>query len=458
MRRGTCPAPAPPDLTAPGEAAVPARASSGIDALPPYEIGEEHPDAATSDAVFEAREALELGAAELMLGRMTSAQLTGWRLLADATVSHVEGDQFVDAAAYTDANAVFHDYLVGLTGNAHLLTAYQDLGVRAHMSTTLAQATWCDPRCPQDHLDLVAAFAAQDREAVRRLIHEHAERSKETTRRAMAEATQSSKPRFITPGRFAGQVVVVTGAGQGIGEAVARRVHAEGGRVALIDRSGGSQAIAEELNGPGEPKALSLQVDMEDPAAVRQMVAEVESALGSVDVLVNNVGGAMAFKPFVEFTDDQVRAEIGRSLMTTLWACHAVLPGMQERRSGTIVNVSSVATRGIHRIPYSAAKGGVNTLTASLAMECAPHGVRVVAAAPGGTSAPPRRVPRDGEKPGNEVEQEWFDAHITQTLESSLMGRYGTLEEQAAVITFLASREAGYVNGTVVPVGGGDQG
>ena len=103
-------------------------------------------------------------------------------------------------------------------------------------------------------------------------------------------------------------------------------------------------------------------------------------------MLINNVGGAINFKPFTEFTDAEIRAEIDRSLMTTLYACRAALPSMVERGQGVIVNVSSAATQGIHRIPYSAAKGGINAITASLAMEYADAGIRVVATAPGGTA------------------------------------------------------------------------
>ncbi len=170
------------------------------------------------------------------------------------------------------------------------------------------------------------------------------------------------------------------------------------------------------------------------------------------------MGGAINFKPFIEFTDAEIRAEIDRSLFTTLYACRAVLPSMVERGDGVIVNVSSAATRGINRIPYSAAKGGINAITASLAMEYADAGIRVVATAPGGTEAPPRRISRGTPEPKNSTEQGWFQAHIDQTLSSSLMHRYGTLDEQAAPICFLASPEASYLTGTVLPVAGGDLG
>ncbi|NKQ51357.1 1,6-dihydroxycyclohexa-2,4-diene-1-carboxylate dehydrogenase [Amycolatopsis sp. K13G38] len=416
-----------------------------------YEIGEEHPSVHESDAVFEARQALELGAVEITIGRLSSRQLAGYRLLAEATVPYVDGDRFVDAAAYTEANAAFHDYLFTLTGNEHLLQAYRALGVKAHMEDVLRDATWCHPRCTQDHLDIVSAFEAGDRQAARRLIAEHAGRSKITTRRAMGAGR---RPRFVSPGRFDGKVVVVTGAAQGIGEHTARRISAEGGTLVLADRSDLVAGVARDLDN----EALPVVADLETWEGAQAVVEQALARYGRIDVLINNVGGAIWFKPFTEFTGAEIGAEINRSLMTTLLSCRAVLPSMVEHGHGVIVNVSSAATRGIHRIPYSAAKGGINAITASLAFEYADAGIRVVATAPGGTEAPPRRVSRGGSALETAREQAWYQAHIDQTVASSLMKRYGTLDEQAAAIAFLASDEASYITGTVLPVAGGDLG
>ena len=422
-----------------------------------YQIGEEHPEVHASDALFEARQALELGALELTLGRLTSQQLAGYRLLAESTMPYVHDDHFVDAAQYTETNAAFHDYLFTLTGNDHLLQAYQALGVKGRMSEVLRNATWCHPLCAQDHMDIVSAFEAGDRDAARSLITAHAGRSKQTMRRAMSDAADIRRPRFITPGRFSGKVVVVTGAAQGIGERTARRIGAEGGTLVLADRSELVKELADELSAHGG-KALAVTADLEHWEGAESLLQQALSAFGRVDVLINNVGGAINFKPFTEFTDAEIRAEIDRSLMTTLYACRAALPSMVDRGEGVIVNVSSAATRGIHRIPYSAAKGGINAITASLAMEYADAGIRVVATAPGGTEAPTRRISRGTPEPVNDTERDWFDAHIEQTIESSLMKRYGTLDEQAAAMCFLASDEATYITGTVLPVAGGDAG
>lgn len=423
-----------------------------------YEIGEEHPDMRTSDALFEARAALELGALELTVGRLTSAQLAGYRLLAESTLPHVDGERFTDPTQYTETNAAFHDYLFTLTGNEHLLQAYQALDVEGRMSEVLRRATWCHPRCATDHVEIVDAIEAGDRDTARRLIADHAQRSMQTMRRAMADAAAANEPAFTSPGRFSGKVVIVTGAAQGIGEHTARRIHAEGGTVVLADRSELVKELADNLSSPGRPPVLAVTVDLEHAEGAESLVRQTLSTYGRVDVLVNNVGGAINFKPFAEFSAEQIRAEIDRSLMTTLYSCRSVLPAMVSRGTGVIVNVSSVATRGIHRIPYSAAKGGVNALTASLAMEYADAGIRVVATAPGGTAAPPRRISRGTPTPSTETEQAWFDAHIEQTLASSLFKRYATLDEQAAAICFLASDEASFITGTVLPVAGGDSG
>lgn len=259
------------------------------------------------------------------------------------------------------------------------------------------------------------------------------------------------------PGRFDGKVIVVTGAAQGIGSAVAGRVASEGGSVVLVDRAELVHETAGELRSTGA-RVISVTADLESYSGAEAAVSAAVEEFGRVDVLVNNVGGAINFKPFTEFTDTQIRAEIDRSLMTTLYACRAVLPQLVLQGSGVIVNVSSAATRGIHRIPYSAAKGAVNALTASLAMEYAEHGIRVVATAPGGTEAPPRKIPRGTPTPQNDVEQAWHQAHIDQTINSSLLKRYGTLDEQAAPIVFLASDEASNITGSVLPVAGGDLG
>ncbi|PRX26607.1 dihydroxycyclohexadiene carboxylate dehydrogenase [Paraburkholderia sp. BL18I3N2] len=254
--------------------------------------------------------------------------------------------------------------------------------------------------------------------------------------------------------RFAGKVMVVTGAAQGIGRAVALRAAAEGGKVLFVDRADFVSEVAAEARGAD---TAGFVADLETYEGAASAMAFAARTFGGIDILVNGVGGAIRMRPFAEFEPAQIDAEIRRSLMPTLYACHAVLPYLLQRGRGTIVNVSSNATRGIRRVPYSAAKGGVNAMTQSLAMEYAEHNIRVVATAPGGTDAPLRRVPRNAVG-DSEQEKIWMGEAVKQVTESTFLKRYGSIDEQAAPILFLASDEAGYITGTVLPVAGGDTG
>ena len=258
--------------------------------------------------------------------------------------------------------------------------------------------------------------------------------------------------------RFKKKVVIVTGAAQGIGRGVEMQVAAEGGKVLAVDRSDLVNEVVEEIKA-AKGKAAAFQADLETFAGAQAVVAEALRKFKRVDVLINNVGGTIWAKPFEFYEEAQIEAEVRRSLFPTLWCCRAVLPTMIEQKSGVIVNVSSVATRGVHRVPYSAAKGGVNALTASLAMENTKHGIRINATAPGGTDAPPRRVPRNlNPVEPSAQEEEWYQGVIDQTVDSSLMHRYGTIDEQVAPILFLASDESSYITGSILPVAGGDLG
>ncbi|KIA85734.1 benzoate diol dehydrogenase BenD [Flavobacterium sp. AED] len=262
---------------------------------------------------------------------------------------------------------------------------------------------------------------------------------------------------MLHPNRFLGKVVLVTGAAQGIGKTVALQLLAEGGSVVLIDRSPIVNEIASQLSEDQKNKALAVIADLEQFSGFQSVVEQAVAKFGRIDILINNVGGTIWMKPFATYEEDQIEKEIRRSLFPTLWGCRAVLPVMLDQKGGVIVNVSSVATRGINRVPYAAAKGGVNALTAAMAFEYAEKNIRVNAVAPGGTEAPERLIPRN-ETPDSEQEKKWRQEVADQTTESSLMKRYGTIEEQASAILFLASDEASYITGVTIPVAGGDLG
>jgi dihydroxycyclohexadiene carboxylate dehydrogenase len=269
---------------------------------------------------------------------------------------------------------------------------------------------------------------------------------------------------MIHPGRFDAKIAVVTGAAQGIGQTVAVNLAREGGKVALVDRSELIHEVREKLVyelrdklPAGGAEILALVADLERYADCCTVMSRARKHFGRIDILINNVGGTIWAKPYEHYEEPQIEAEIRRSLFPTLWCCRAILPYMLEQGRGTIVNVSSIATRSVNRVPYAAAKGGVNALTASLAFEYSGKGIRVVAAAPGGTEAPERRNAR-GPGAQTEEEQTWYQQIIDQTVESTFMKRYATLDEQAAPILFLASDEASYIAGNTLPVGGGDLG
>lgn len=256
--------------------------------------------------------------------------------------------------------------------------------------------------------------------------------------------------------RFENKVCIVTGAAQGIGRGVALRLASEGGKIVMADFSPlVEDVLAEIMTNGGE--ATTIQANLETHQGAKEAMDKALDTYGRIDVLVNNVGGAIWMKPFVHFSEEDIQKEISRSLFPTLWCCHAVLPTMIEQQSGTIVNVSSIATRGINRIPYSTAKGGVNAMTASLAFEYANDGIRVNAVATGGTEAPPRKIPRNAQ-PLTTDEKRWMKAVVDQTIDRTFMKRYGTINEQVNAIAFLASDESSYITGSTIPVGGGDEG
>ncbi|MFV5697376.1 benzoate diol dehydrogenase BenD [Flavobacterium sp. ZT3R17] len=262
---------------------------------------------------------------------------------------------------------------------------------------------------------------------------------------------------MLHPNRFSGKVALVTGAAQGIGKTVALQLLAEGGSVIMVDRSPIVNEIASQLSEDQKNKALPVVADLEQFSGFQSVVEQAVAKFGRIDILINNVGGTIWMKPFATYEEDQIEKEIRRSLFPTLWGCRAVLPVMLDQKGGVIVNVSSVATRGINRVPYAAAKGGVNALTAAMAFEYAEKNIRVNTVAPGGTEAPERLIPRN-ETPDTEQEKKWRQEVADQTTESSLMKRYGTIEEQTSAILFLASDEASYITGITIPVAGGDLG
>jgi len=152
--------------------------------------------------------------------------------------------------------------------------------------------------------------------------------------------------------RFENKVVIVTGAAQGIGRGVALQVASEGAQVVMADLSPYVEEVLTEIEATGGD-AITVKANLETFAGAQSVVEKALETYGRVDALINNVGGAIWMKPFEEFSEEEIIKEVNRSLFPTLWCCRAVLPEMIKNQKGTIVNVSSIATRGINRVPYA---------------------------------------------------------------------------------------------------------
>ncbi|MEX2036564.1 MAG: SDR family oxidoreductase [Xanthobacteraceae bacterium] len=260
--------------------------------------------------------------------------------------------------------------------------------------------------------------------------------------------------------RLKGKVCIVTGAGQGIGRATARRLGQEGGTVVVADRvdESASQTLLElRDHGVEATKALA---DLATFAGAQALIEQAVAAYGRIDVLVNNVGGTIWIKPYHLYTEDEVKLELERSLYPTLWCCLAALPVMMKQQSGAIVNVGSQSTRGLYRLPYAASKGGILALTKVLAMEYGRYGIRINAMAPGGTEISDRVTPRQFIKPGVVAAEDPAEAEYRREMAEDIrnqqaLRRRGLPEEQAAAIAFLASDDASFVTGQVINCSGG---
>ena len=157
--------------------------------------------------------------------------------------------------------------------------------------------------------------------------------------------------------RFTDKVVVITGAAQGISRQTAEQAAAEGAALLLIDRSSYVHELAATLAQSG-CLVLALEADLEAWESTEQAFAAGVAHFGRIDVLINNVGGTIWARPFAEYQPGRLK-EIRRSLFPTLWGCRATLPWMLKQGKGSIVNISSVATAGVNRVPYSAAKAAL---------------------------------------------------------------------------------------------------
>ena len=237
-----------------------------------------------------------------------------------------------------------------------------------------------------------------------------------------------------------GQTAIVTGAGTGIGEAIARRLARAGAAIAVADLNfEGATKVAQSIGGG----SFAVPIDITRSDSVNAAVAEVLSRTGRIDVLVNNAGIAGRTAPIWELTDDDWQHIIAVNMSGVFHGCRAVLPHMRTRRYGRIVNIASIAGKegNPNMCGYSATKAAVIGLTKSVGKEVATEGICVNAVAPA--------VIR------TKILEQLTQAQVDYMTERIPMRRTGTPEEIAAVAHFLASPDCSFVTGQCYDASGG---
>jgi NAD(P)-dependent dehydrogenase (short-subunit alcohol dehydrogenase family) len=249
-------------------------------------------------------------------------------------------------------------------------------------------------------------------------------------------------------GRLQEKVAIVTGAGQGIGEAVARVFAREGASVAIAEKNAATgQAVVDSIQASGG-RALFVETDVTDKAAVARMVERTQAALGPVGVLVNNAGANVFHKP-LEMPDAEWRRCLDLDLEAAWLCARAVLPGMIAAGKGAIVNIASCHSFQIipHTFPYPVAKHALLGLTRALGIEYAAQGIRVNAIAPGYIETPIATAYWNTFPDPEAERRRAYDLHPPK--------RIGRPEEVAMTALFLASDEAPFINAETIVIDGG---
>ena len=238
-----------------------------------------------------------------------------------------------------------------------------------------------------------------------------------------------------------GRVAVVTGGSRGIGRAIATRLANAGAQVAVVARDAGRASEAAAAL-PGEGKRVGLGADVSDADQVGSMIAGAEEALGPIDVLVNNAG-VTRDGVLVRMGEDDWKTVLDTNLKGAFTTTKAVMRGMMKRRSGRIINISSVVgiTGNRGQANYAASKAGLIGFSKSVAKEVASRNILVNAVAPGFIET--------------DMTAELPEEARAALLKQIPLGRLGSVEDVASVVAFLASDLAGYITGQVLVVDGG---
>ncbi|WP_455288643.1 SDR family NAD(P)-dependent oxidoreductase [Cupriavidus necator] len=246
---------------------------------------------------------------------------------------------------------------------------------------------------------------------------------------------------------FTDKTVLVTGGGAGIGLATAQAFLEQGARVAIIEIDAQRADNARALLGKAGADVLVVQGDAADACTVRELAAQIGQRFGALDVLVNNVGDFLRIaKPFEHYEDDEIASLYTANLGHVFTVTRAMLPLLRRSAGGSIVSVSSIeAFRGIpYCSVYGAFKAAITGFTQSLALELAPDGIRVNLIAPETTETP--------QVPVSQMVAAEHRHHVPRWIP---LGRFGTPQDIADGILFLASPRAAWITGTALHVNGG---
>jgi 2-hydroxycyclohexanecarboxyl-CoA dehydrogenase len=244
------------------------------------------------------------------------------------------------------------------------------------------------------------------------------------------------------------RVALVTGGAQGIGKGIATILGEQGFRVAVADLNlGAAEETAKEISAAGG-EAIAVQIDVTSGDAVRSAVAEVESALGPIEIVVNNAGWD-DFMPFVKTNEEFWDKILDINFKGALRVIHAVVPGMIERGFGRVINIGSDAGRVGSSLEavYSGAKGGIIAFTKTLAREVATKGITANTVCPGPTDTPALRKFAEGSGDAEKV--------IGGMTRAVPMKRLGVPSDIGPAVAFFASDGAGFVTGQTLSVSGG---